>query len=512
MPSSDNATAAPRPGVTRVARPSSGGPFSGRKVAQSAVWRFVETAGGEAVALLIFVVLARLLLPEHFGVVALAGVLVAGAQIGVHFGMTEAIIQGDGPTEARLASAFWWNVAVGVALAATLALVAWPAAALFGEPALAPVLAALGLTLPIAAAAAILQARFVRRLAFKVVAMRVLGANLVGGVVGIALAAAGAGVWALVGQQLANMSTALVVLIVADPWRPKPVVDRAELRALIRFALPTVGTQLSRFAGKKLDVPMLALFLPAAAIGHYFLATRLIFALAMATCYTIASITLPVLSRLRDDLPAFREATVRTFWLTSALCLPAGLGLALIAEPLVSGVFGGRWAPSILPVQLLAGFSIFYALGVTAGQVMIAAGMPGLLLRLTLINTATFLLVVAIAAPFGLAAVALAGGLVNLLMLPAYLVAVRWTCRLDLAALVRAQLPIWLAAAVMCLAVLLVDGHVGLDLATPWRLGLAIATGLGSYAAALALLAHRPLQALVASMRPDDPGAAAELR
>ena len=494
-----------------AASPPDEGPFSGRKVAQSAVWRFVETAGGEAIALVIFIVLARLLVPENFGVVALAGVLIAAAQIPLNFGMTQAVIQGERLSEAKLASAFWWNLAAGVAMCVTLAIVAFPAAALFGEPELAPVLAALGLTLPITAAAAILQARFIRRMAFRVVAMRVLGANLAGGVVGIALAAAGTGVWALVGQQIANMAIGLVVLILADPWRPKRFVDRTELRALMRFALPTVGTHLSRFAGKKLDLPILALFVPATAIGHYFLATRLIFSLSMATSYTVSSLTLPVLSRLRHDPSAFRDATVRTFWLTTALCLPAGLGLALLAEPLVHTLLGAAWAPSILPVRVMAGFSIFFALVVVSGQIMLAAGEPGLLFRLTLLNTVVFLLFVTAAAPFGLAAVALAGGLADALMLPAYLAALRRTIRLDLAALARALLPIWLAAALMTAAVLLVDTGLR-QLAAPWHLGLGVATGLCAYAVGLALLAPRTLRALVASLRLGAPGATTQAR
>jgi len=220
----------------------------------------------------------------------------------------------------------------------------------------------------------------------------------------------------------------------------------------------------------------------------------------MATYYTIATLTLPVLARLKGRPEALAEATARTLWLTTALCLPAGLGVALIADPLVPLVFGAPWVPSILPLQLLAALGIFYAIGLITGQVLVAADQPALCLRLTLVNTGVFLLLVAIAAPFGLAAVALAGGLANALLLPAYLAALRRTIGLDLAALARGQLPIWLAAALMSAAVLLVDGSVGQALAAPWRLGLGIATGVLTYVAALALFAASTLAAILASL------------
>lgn len=492
-----------------------GVPIGGRTVARGAAWRFVEAVGGEGLSLLVFVVMARLLVPADFGVVALAGVLIAACQVLLTGALPDAVVQGERLGERRLATAFWGNLGLGIVLMLLVVGSAGPLAAFFAEPGLAPVLLALAPILPITAAASILQARFVRRLAFRTIALRVLSATTVGGLVGLALAASGAGVWALVALQFAGMTTGLVVLVLADPWRPKLVVDRGEALALARFTLPLLGTHLTRFAGKKLDLALLGLFLPAAAVGHYFLATRIIFALGMATYYTIATLTLPVLARLEARPEPLAEATARTLWLTTALCLPAGLGVALIADPLVPLVFGAPWVPSILPLQLLAALGIFYAIGLIAGQVLVAAGRPALGLRLTMLNTAVFLLLVAAAAPFGLAAVALAGGLANALLLPAHLLALRRTVGLDLAALARGQLPICLAAALMSVAVLAVDNSIGQALAAPWRLGLGIVTGLFAYAAALALVAASTVAAICVSLglgRGCRPASAAEAR
>jgi PST family polysaccharide transporter len=488
---------------------------TGRRVAKGAAWRFVEALGGEGLSLLVFVVMARLLVPADFGVVALAGVLIAACQVMVTSALPDAVVQGETLTGQRLATAFWGNLGLGTALLLLVVVVARPLAGFFGEPALAPVLMALAPILPVTAAASILQARFVRQLGFKTVTQRVLLGTTMGGLVGLGFAASGAGVWALVAQQLTSMTTGLVVLVLADPWRPKFVVDRREAIALARFSLPLLGTHLTRFAGKKLDLALLGLFLPAAAVGHYFLATRVIFALGMATYYSVATLTLPVLARLRHQPAALIEATVRTLWLTAALCLPAGLGVALLAGPMVELAVGAAWAPSVLPLQLLAAFSIFYALALITGQVLVAADRPALYFRLTVTNTTVFLLMVAVAAPFGLAVVALAGGLANALFAPVHLLALRRTIGLALASLARDQLPIWLAAGLMCAAVLLIDGGVGHALAVHWRLGLGVLTGVVVYVSALALFAAGTLASILATLglgRGCSTGAAAEAR
>lgn len=467
------------------------GPIPGRTVAHGAAWRIAEAIGGETVALLVFVAMARLLVPEHFGIVALAGVFVAAGQVVLQQGLPDAVIRTVDATAAHFATAFWCNTAFGSALAGLLALLALPAAAAFAEPELAPVLAALALGLPLSGAAAVLQAKLVRRMAFKAVALRTLIATTAGGSVGLGLALLGAGAWALVGLQLTSAVAGLAVLLIMDPWRPRWLVERRLASELVRFALPVMGTHLAKFAGKKLDIAVLGLFVPATALGHYFLASRLVFALGLATYYAIFALTLPVLARLDAASPAFRRAAGQALWLTTALCLPAGLGLALTAGPLVPFVFGVVWAPSTAPLAILAAFSIFYALGLIAGQIMVAAGRPALFLRLTLINTALFLAMVAAAAPHGLAMAALAGCLANVVMLPAYLLALRRAIGLELAGLGREQLPLWAAGGLMVGAILALEATLPATLAPLPRLAATIAVGLVVYAAALGLLAPR---------------------
>ncbi len=482
-------------------RPAADRPVTGRTVATSAAWRLVEAIGGEGMALVVFVLMARLLAPEQFGVVALAGVFVAAAQTVLHHGLAEPVIRAERLDEALLGAAFWCNLALGLGLMLLVMAAALPLARLFGEPDLAPTLAALALVLPLSAAGAVLQARFQRRLAFRVIALRVLLSTAAGGLVGLGLAVAGAGAWALVGLQLGGMATGVLVLAVAEPWRPRPQLDRQAVRGLVRFALPVMGTHLATFAGRKLDLALLGLFAPATALGHYFLATRLIFALGLATHYTVHALALPVLARLATTPDALGPAADRTLWLTTALCLPAGLGLALVADLLVPLLMGEVWRPSVPPLQVLAALGIAHALALVAGQIMVAAGRPGLCLRLTLATTALFLAMVALAAPWGLVPAALAGSVANLAMLPAFLRGLHRTLGLRPGSVLRRQRPVWLAALAMALAVLAVRAGLGPLLAPLPLLALAILAGFLAYALALWLLAGPTLRELGRSLR-----------
>ena len=474
---------------------------SSRAVARSALWRLAEVVGGETVALIVFIALARLLAPEAFGVVALAGVVISLGQLLLQQGLGEALIQGPTIHETRFATAFWCSLGLGTLLMLIVIALAVPVGVLVGDDNLGAVLLVLPLVLPIGGAAAVIQAKLLRRMAFKVVALRVLAATTVGGIAGLGIAIAGGGVWSLVGLQITSLVVGLIVLLAADPQLPKLVFDRREARSLVRFALPVMAAHLAKLAGTKLDIAFLALFVTTRSVGYYFLAARLIFALGLATQYSVNLLALPVLSRLLADPVAFRAAAARTLWLTVATCLPAGLGLALVAEPLVVIVFGATWTPSVPPLEILASMSIFSALGLISGQILIASGKPALFLRLTIANTALFLILVALAAPHGLAAVALAGGIANALMLPAYLLVLGRCIGLKIGTLLKDQLPLWSAAVVMVLSVLTADAWL-LDGAAPMaRLLGIIAVGLVSYTAALWLFAGDTIRDLVVSFR-----------
>ncbi|HEX5578717.1 MAG TPA: oligosaccharide flippase family protein, partial [Candidatus Limnocylindria bacterium] len=203
-----------------------------RQVARGLTWTIVNTWGEQALNLVVFIVLARLLTPVDFGLVALAAVFVAFAQLFVDQGLGDALVQRRELTGIHIDTAFWVAMATGALLTIAGIVLAYPIGALLGEPDLVPILQALSLTFVFVAMSSIQMALLRRALAFRSLAIRAIVAAFVGGVVGIALALAGAGAWALVGQQLAAAIASVVALWRGSPWRPSFGVSGPHFREL----------------------------------------------------------------------------------------------------------------------------------------------------------------------------------------------------------------------------------------------------------------------------------------
>ncbi len=422
-----------------------------RDIAKGAVWRVVEVIGAEFFAFAAFIISARLLLPAEVGIVAQAALFIMTAQLILHQGLGEALIQSDETDSEHFSSAFWLNLVIGalaaLVLVALSGLVGW----LLGEPELPPVLKALAPTLILFAASGIYQAKLRRSLQLRGFAFASVSASLSGGLVAVTLAWHGYGVWSLVAQQWTYATMSLVVFAVSSGWLPSLTFSWHHARKLGRFGgLATISAFL-QFAMRRLDLLIIGIFLPSAQAGFFSVANRLMLSAGMLTYYSIQQIGLPVLSRLAHDREAHLEAISRTLRLVSILCLPTLVGMALVADILIPLALGEKWQGSVAPFQILSSFGIFFALSLISGQILLSAGHPGQFVRLSIINVVMFLGAVTLAAPYGLVPAALAGGIANMLAVPVYGLALRRILGLDLRRCVLDQWPIWIATGMMVL-------------------------------------------------------------
>ncbi len=434
---------------------SAAGAHGRRQIASGAIWRLLEVTGAELFAFIAFIISARLLLPAEVGIVAQATLMIITAQLLLHQGLGEALIQSDDVGPEHFSSAFWLNLAVGLTAAVALALAAGLVGRVLGEPGLPPVLRALSPTLILFAASGIFQARLRRGLQLRGFAFASASASLAGGGVAVTMAWLGYGVWSLVAQQWTYATISLTVFALFSGWCPNFAIDRAHVRKLGAFGSLATLSAILQFAMRRLDLLVIGIFLPSLQVGFLAVANRLMISAGMLTYHSVQQIGLPVLSRLAHDPNAHRRAIAWTLRLASIVCLPTFLGLALIADIAIPLALGEKWQGSVLPLQILGTFAVFYALSLISGQVLLSAGHVGLFFRLTLANVVLFLTAVTIAAPFGMAEAAFAGGAANMVALPIYALAMKRTLALDLARCLRDQWPIWIAAGMMVATVML---------------------------------------------------------
>jgi O-antigen/teichoic acid export membrane protein len=378
-----------------------------RTAVVSALWAAGESWSLRGVSLIVFLILARLVDPAAFGLVALAAVYVTTVQALSDQGLAIALIQREHLEEAHKDSAFWANVAVGALLALATLAIAEPAASFYKEPRLASILRWYALWPLLGSLSVVQQALLRRALRFRELALRQLAGAIAGGVAGVGLAFAGMGVWALVAQQLVNQAVALVVLWSVAQWRPRFAFSWIHFRHLFGFGFNVLAANVVRAIGFQADRLVLGYFLGTTELGYYSVAQRL---LAIVTDFVAGSaerIVVPLFARIQGDRERVNRGLMTAQRVLTLTTMPAFIGLAVSAPVLMPVVLGSQWQASILPAQILAFASLGFCLSFFFGHVLTALGRPGLRLGIVLAQALGQVAFSVIGVQFGLAGLCL---------------------------------------------------------------------------------------------------------
>jgi PST family polysaccharide transporter len=460
------------------------------KAARGVLWSLLEYGGGEGISFLVFLALARLLAPDSFGIVALAGVFVAFVQVFLVQGFMDAVIQREELRREHLDTAFWSNQAIAGTFFLLTQLAAAPAAAAFGKPLLEDVLRWLSLVFISTALISIHQAVFKRELRFAAFAVRAIIGVSVGGAVGVAMAIMGYGVWSLVGQQLANGAASVIVMWATSDWRPRLRFSTSAFRDMARFTAHVIGSNLVGFLYKKLDVFLVGFFLDPKQLGYYYLVQRLLTTTGLVTLSAVQSIVMPVLSRLQGDPARFRQVYGSTVQIVHAVYLPAVVGLGAVGSVLIPFVFGDQWRPAVpvFEIMCLVGFTL--PLTFFSGPVLWAAGEPQAYLRLSVVQVLLTAAIFLPASQFGINAVAAAFTAVTALIIPVHLYVLRRHAWVDPLDLLKRCLPSAIAGLALMLAVEVAEIRIVDD--WPPLLQSAALIGIGGAAYLLTLTLTAP--------------------
>lgn len=463
-----------------------------RRVARGLTWTVIETWGRQGINLAVFVVLARLLTPVDFGLVALAAVFVSLAQLLVDQGLGDALIQRPSLTERHLNTAFWVAISTGLLLTVAGLVLATPIAAMLGEPPLGPILQVLSLTFLLAAMSSIQIALLRRELAFAGLAVRALAAAVAGGVIGILLAVLGFGVWSLVAQQICATVVSVIVLWWARPWRPRLQFSPRHFRELFRFGIHVVGSDVLSWVTRNVDNLLIGAVLGTTQLGLYAVGYRILTMTQTMLLNVASKIAFPAFARLQGEPDRIRQAYFRVTRVASVVILPGYVGLALVAPELTVVLFGAQWEESGPVAAVLFLIGPLVALQGFSGSLLNAVGRPDIVFRFRLITSVTNVIGFIIAVSFGILAVAVAYVVRGYLLAPLML---RWMRR-------HAGVPIgeslaqlrgtavasgWMAAVVLAVKLLLADTTTSAGL-----LVIEVASAVATFVAVL-MIAERSL-------------------
>ncbi len=377
-----------------------------QKAVKGVLWSAIESWGRQVISFAIFFILARLLGPETFGLVALSGVFLAFLQVFIDQGFSQAIVQREVLELEHLDTAFWTNLLISIVLTIFCVASANLVGNFFKEPQIIPIVRYSSFGFLITAFSSVQNAIFQRKLAFKILATRSLLAVTIGGVIGITMAFMGFGVWSLVGQQLyTNFAGVLIIWRISD-WRPKLAFSIRHFKELFSFGVNVMGMNLFYFFSRRSDDLLIGYFLGSSALGYYTVAYRVFSILTELLTATIAKVSLPTFARLQHEPERLRNALYKAIQLTSLITFPGFLGTSILAPQIITVAFGAQWVPSIPVMQILNLTGIAYAYFYFNGSVLMAIGKPSIKLAIDFMQAFINIIGFSIAVKWGIVAVA----------------------------------------------------------------------------------------------------------
>lgn len=368
------------------------------------------TVGGQAVRMVIQIasvaILARLLSPSDYGLLAMVVAIVGVGEIFRDFGLSSAAVQARTLSKGQRDNLFWINTGIGLLLTTTVLLGAPLVAAIYHRDELIGVARALSATFLFNGLATQYRADLIRRLRFSRLALADICAPLAALAVAVAASLAGWGYWALVAQNLTQAIALLTGLAVGARWLPGMPTRGEPMRGLLSFGWRLVGAQLIGYASNNTDSFIIGLRFGANPLGYYNRAFRLLMAPLIQLRAPSTTIALPVLSKLHDDATRFSAFVLRG-QLTLGYTLVAGLGLvAAAAEPITATFLGAQWMSVVPILRLLAVAGIFQTLAYVGYWVYLARNLTTDLLRYTLVESSVKVTCILIGSQWGIVGVA----------------------------------------------------------------------------------------------------------
>jgi len=447
------------------------------------LWAAFDNVGSSAIGVTVHIVLARLLVPEHFGLVALATVAVSFIGLLKDQGFATALIQRDELEDAHLHAAFWTLLAVGFVLCAIGVAVAPGLAWIFDEPRLSPVLRVMLIHIPLASVESVPVAVLKRNLRFKTLSLRTMVAQTSTGVIAIALAFLGWGVWALVAKSVLNTIIGSIVLWAAVDWRPRIRYSVDHARQLFSFGMNVTGSKVVNFANRQADDVIIGYFLGTTALGYYSVAYEILKGMTKLLSRTMTTVALPAFSRLQDDIPRLRKAWLAGLRLTGLSAFPIYILYIAVAPEFFAVVYGPKWSDAVPASRILSFIGVLHSVALFNPPVLKALGKPEWDFKLTSLNAVGNTIGFLIAAQFNFVWVAAAYVIRGYCFTPIEVYFVQTLLEFEWSELFRALgFPLigcgMMVAAVFGLRYLLFD-----LVSAPVLLGVSIVFGLGLFAA-----------------------------
>lgn len=456
------------------------------KVVSGVAWSIAEKVGSMLLQMVVSIVVARLLLPEDFGVLAILTFFTALSALFVDSGFSQTLIRKSEPTASDYKSVFIFNIVVAVALYLLLVALSPMIAAYYNLPIIASIAPVLMLLLPLSALGVIQNTIFARQFRFALLSRINFLSSAVAGAVAIAMALSDCGVWSLVGQRLAQMATKSALLWIYGSWRAEGEFSLASLKAMGGFSFRLLGKDTISYLYNNIAQLFIGKIYSADTLGYFNQAQKLKELPVTSAVQSFQSVTYPALSNIKDNREKFAESFRYVLMMTAAVMFPAMVGMIAVADDMFLLLLGERWLPTVPYFKILSLTGLTLPLQMIAYNVLKVAGDGRVIIRLEVVCKVIMTVILAITIPHSVVAVAWGLVVMSAVEFVLNISAATRLSALKMGSVVRTLLPIAALTALMFGAVELTS-HFAAQLTLWVRFMLQIAVGATVYIALGAL-------------------------
>nr|MBQ6241654.1 lipopolysaccharide biosynthesis protein [Lachnospiraceae bacterium] len=359
---------------------------NGRRISSNFLWRFLERFGAQGVSFIVSIRLAQLLGPDPYGQVAIVTIITTIVSVFVSCGLNDALVQKKDADDLDFSTVFYFNIVMCVVLYALLFAAAPLVAKINKDPDLIWPIRGLGLILIFGGIKNIQTAYVARNLIFKRFFFATLGGTIVAAVVGLWMAHNGYGVWALIVQNLVNITIDTIILWITVKWRPKRMFSFERLKGLFSYAWKLLASTLVDTVYSKLYQMVIALKYTDIDLAFYNKGDTFPNLLVTNINDATNSVLLPVMAAEQDDRAKVKETTRKAIQVSSFIIMPMMAGLAACATPLVRLLLHEQWMPAVPFLQIFCFVYAFYCVHTANLNAIKALGRSDLFLKLEILK------------------------------------------------------------------------------------------------------------------------------
>ena len=416
-------------------------------------WKFGERIVAQGVSFIVSLVLARILMPEEYGVVAIINVFITIADVLLTSGLNTALIQKQDVDELDFSTIFYCNLALGVMLYMILFVAAPFMAAAYKTPILTSAVRVFALRLPISSFQSIQTAYVSRKMDFKKFFFSTITGTLTSAVVGIYMALAGYGVWALIAQYLTNTVIDTLFLFVTVRWHPRLMFSWKRAKPLISYGSKVMFTDLIGTVFNNLGEFIVGLRYTKADLAYYTKGKQLPLLLQSNISSALISVLFPGMSKLNDAQEKVRALSRQSVRMLSYILFPLMIGMATVARPLTIVLYTEKWIAIVPYIWIVCAQAVLSIPGTIALQSVKAVGRSDMMLKAEFIKKPILLISIFAALPFGVFAVALTLPFNSLIELIINGIMAKKTIHYSIGEMLMDSLPAFVLSAIMGAAV-----------------------------------------------------------